>query len=147
MKKIIILALSVITLAFIVAGCGGGGGGGSTPGQITTYFHFVNSNNNTTITGLALVYTDPNGTSYTTDYSDDNGDILRYITIAGIYKITAVKYNITGLGTGTISVSEDIKVDQADINRNQKVRYTIPIDVNTTTPENSSIGNIVKTEL
>ena len=153
MKKFIILILSALALTLIISGCGGGGGGGSTPGKITATFHFQDQTG-AGIKGLAIVYTDPNHTSNTSAYSDENGNITTEITIAGPYSITAVKYDLsymTGVTppTGTISLnpSKDITVDQADINRSKKVKYTVPITVDTTNIGNSTIGQITDTEI
>jgi hypothetical protein len=148
MRKFIVLILSVLALTLVLSGCGGGGG--STPGKITATFHFQDQTGKG-IKGLALVYTDPNQTSTTSAYSDDNGNIIAEITIAGSYSITTVKYDLSymSLGTGTITLnpSKDIPVDQADINRSKKVKYTVPITINTDDIGKSSIGTITETEI
>jgi hypothetical protein len=132
MKKLVVLALSVLALTFILSGCGGSGGGGTNPGKATYNLHFQDKNG-TAMAGVVLHYT-VLSKSHTTAASDGSGNLTVIFNQVGSHPV-----NNATLANGMVVQTTGIKFDITQSDIDGKITKSFLVKIDTSDPNNPVI--------
>lgn len=126
MKKTLTIAILLLSLIIILAGCSGGSGSPSPTNKVTSVFQIIDVNDNP-IQGFYANYTEPDGTTINSPKSDASGKLTIISTKVGVYTINYTDYN----GVSYISDEQGaFVVTPTMLELNREMGYTIRLDHN-----------------